>query len=132
MSIKIIKFKKFRDKSGDLVPYYSNLIGKFPFINKRIFLVYGKKNHKRSDHAHKICKQLLVCVNGSIKVVINKKKNFLLSAKKSEGLLIPKLNWSEIFFTKKNSILMVFCDKQYSSKEYIRNYKVFLTLKKKK
>lgn len=132
MPIKIIKFKKFRDKSGDLIPFYSNQRGKFPFLNKRIFLVYGKKKHKRSDHAHKICKQLLVCVYGSIKVVINKKKTFLLSAKKSEGLLIPKLNWSEIFFTRKNSILMVFCDKQYSSKEYIRDYKVFLTLKKKK
>ena len=132
MIVKIIKFKKFQDKSGDLIPFYSNLKGKFPFMNKRIFLVYGKKNHKRSDHAHKSCKQLLMCVHGSIKVVINKKNSFLLTARKSEGLLIPAMNWSEVFFVKKNSKLMVFCSEQYSSKEYIRNYKIFLKLKKKK
>jgi UDP-2-acetamido-3-amino-2,3-dideoxy-glucuronate N-acetyltransferase len=132
MPVKIINFKKYQDPSGDLIPFYTNLKGRFPFNNRRIFLVYGKKNYKRSDHAHKSCKQLLVCINGSIKIVINKKKIFKLDSKNSQGLLVPKLNWSEIFFLKKKSILMVFCDKQYSAKEYIRSYSQFLKIKKKK
>ena len=127
---KKIKFKSFLNISGKLVPFYCNLGKKFPFKNKRVFLVYGKKNFKRSDHAHKKCNQLLFCVAGKIQVIVNKKKKYLLSQKSCEALLVPKFHWSEIFFKEKNSILLVFCDQNYSSKDYIRKYTEFLKIKK--
>tara|TARA_B100000795_G_scaffold267555_1_gene252626 strand:+ start:53 stop:454 length:402 start_codon:yes stop_codon:yes gene_type:complete len=132
MTPKIVKFKKFKDVGGSLIPFYCNSKKNFPFINKRIFLIYGKKNFKRSDHAHKSCQQILFCVSGKVKVLLNKKKVINLSSKKSEGLLIPKLNWSELFFIEKNSILMVFCDQEYDANEYIRDYQSFLKIKKSK
>lgn len=74
MNPKIVKFKKFKDVGGSLIPFYCNSKKNFPFINKRIFLVYGKKSFKRSDHAHKSCQQILFCVSGKVEVLFNKKK----------------------------------------------------------
>jgi dTDP-4-dehydrorhamnose 3,5-epimerase-like enzyme len=129
---KIIKFKKHVNVSGKLVPFYCNQKNKFPFLNKRVFLIYGKKNFKRSNHAHKICNQLLFCVTGKIQITVNKKKKYILTANDGKGLLIQKLHWTEINFMRKESILMVFCDQHYSSEEYIRDYNEFLTMKKAK
>ena len=130
--VKLVKFKDYTDNNGKLVPFYCNSKKNFPFLNKRIFLVYGKKNLKRSDHAHKKCKQLLFCVSGKIEVIVNKKKKFIITEKKNTALLVPELNWTEVYFKKKGSILMVFCDQNYSSKEYLRKYNKFLEYKKKK
>ena len=55
MAPKIFNFKKFMKKSGKLLPITFDK--KFPITVKRIFFVYGKKNYKRGDHAHKKCSQ---------------------------------------------------------------------------
>ena len=55
-----IKFKGYKKKSGTLVPF--SLKKNFPIKVKRIFLINGKKNFIRGDHAHKKCSQfLLIC-----------------------------------------------------------------------
>ena len=65
-------------------------------------------------------------------MIVNKKKKFIIAEKKNRALLVPELNWTEIYFRKKGSILLVFCDQNYSSKEYLREYNKFLKYKKKK
>ena len=53
---KIFNLKKFTRISGKLLPITFN--NKFPIKVKRIFIIYGKKNHIRGDHAHKRCSQV--------------------------------------------------------------------------
>tara|TARA_Y200000002_G_scaffold239803_1_gene198123 strand:+ start:283 stop:513 length:231 start_codon:yes stop_codon:yes gene_type:complete len=62
--MKKFNFKKFTKKSGTLIPFSLNK--DIPFKSKRIFLIYGKKNFTRGDHAHHKCKQFLVPIFGKM------------------------------------------------------------------
>ena len=55
--MKKIKFKSFKKKSGTLIPF--SLKRDFPIKVKRIFLINGRKNFVRGDHAHKKCSQFI-------------------------------------------------------------------------
>ena len=126
-------FKKFTKKSGTLIPF--SLRGDIPFLTKRIFLIYGKKNFTRGDHAHHKCKQFLVPIFGKMEVEYeNKIKKFrkILNYKDKKGLLLPPKTWCKIRFKTNNCILMVFCDIEYEFKDYIEKYKNFLKIVKKK
>ena len=56
----------------------------------------------------------------------------MLDHKKNKGHLLKPKTWCKIKFINDNSILMVFCDKEYDYKDYIENYKDFLKIIKKK
>ena len=132
--MKILKFKVFEEKTGSLAPFYSNSHFK-NFKLKRFFFVYGKKKYFRADHAHKKCNQILIPVNGKIKVEITNlkkiKKIYTLSLKNKTFLYCPKRNWIKLSFLEKNSILLTLCDYKYDKSEYIQSKKEFLNLSKK-
>ena len=60
-----------------------------------------------------------------------KKFKKLLSFKKKNYLLLKPKSWATIKFHSDKSMLMVFCDREYEYKDYIRNYKDFLKVIKK-
>ena len=64
--MKKFTFKKFTKKSGTLIPF--SIAKDVPFKTKRIFLIYGKKNFTRGDHAHHRCKQFLIPIFGKMEV----------------------------------------------------------------
>ena len=131
--MKKFNFKKFTKKSGSLIPF--SLVKDVPFKTKRIFLIYGKKNFTRGDHAHHKCKQFLVPIFGKMQVEYEnkyKKTKKILSYKDKKGLLLNAKTWCKIRFKTNNCILMVFCDREYEFKDYIENYKNFLKIVKKK
>ena len=124
-----IKFKSFDKKSGTLIPF--SFKKDFPIKVKRIFIINGKKNYIRGDHAHKKCSQFLFPVLGKIKInCISKKerKVIALDYKKKEGYLLKPKTWCKIKFLTKNAILMVACDMEYEFKDYIENYHDFLKI----
>ena len=55
--MKKIKIKNFKKKSGSLIAF--SMKKSLPFKIKRIFIIKGKKNFIRGDHAHKKCSQFL-------------------------------------------------------------------------
>jgi len=131
--MKIIKFKSFKKKSGTLIPF--SIKKNFPIKVKRIFLINGKKNFTRGEHAHKKCSQFLFPVLGKIKIEctsVEGKSKFFLNYDKKEGYLIKPKTWLKIKFLTKNAILLVACDKEYNFNDYIENYKDFLKIIRKK
>ena len=122
-------FKQFKKKSGTLVPF--SLIKDIPFKTKRIFIIYGNKNFVRGNHAHHRCSQFLVPIYGSIDVEY---ENNIIKTKKKinyinkQGLLLKPKTWCKIKFKTNNSILMVFCDREYEFKDYIEKYNDFLKI----
>ena len=64
--MKKIKFKSFKKKSGTLIAF--SMIKDFPIKVKRIFVINGKKNFTRGNHAHKKCSQFVFPVLGKIKI----------------------------------------------------------------
>jgi dTDP-4-dehydrorhamnose 3,5-epimerase-like enzyme len=131
-SPKIINFKKFTKASGKLLPITFN--NKFPIKVKRMFFIYGKKNHRRGEHAHKKCSQLFIPIKGKIKIIMKYRKtekSVLLNANRSRSLFVPPKIWSSVEFLNSNSLLLVLTDYEYDFKDYIETYEEFVTLQKK-
>ena len=128
---KIFSFKKFTKTSGKLLPITFN--NKFPIKVKRIFVIYGKKNYIRGDHAHKKCSQVFFPIIGKIKISMKYKKtekSINLSHKGSKALLIPPRIWNRLEFLKNNSVVLVLTDYEYDFKDYIETYKEFIAFQK--
>ena len=123
---KINHFKSFKKKSGTLIPF--SLKKDIPFNVKRIFLIYGEKNFVRGNHAHKKCSQFILPIHGKIKIECEG-KDFkyieTLDYKKKESCYLKPLTWCKIKFLTNNSVIMVFCNREYEYKDYIENYKLY-------
>ena len=107
--MKKFNFKKFTKKSGSLIPF--SLAKDVPFKTKRIFLIYGKKNFIRGDHAHHKCKQFLVPIFGKMQVEYEdkiKKSKKILNYKDKKSLLLNAKTWCKIRFQTNNCILTIF------------------------
>lgn len=117
------KLKTLKDKRGSLVVYEKN-----HFKIKRVFVITGKKNASRGNHAHKNTIQLLININSKSKISLtNKTTKTINFSKEGEYVLCPKKTWLKIDFIKKGSI-MVLCDKKYDKKDYINNIENFKKL----
>ena len=128
MNIKIIKFKRYVEKSGELVPFYTNEFLKLKFKIIRFFFLFGNKKHPRADHAHLKCNQIIIPIKGKVKITVYRKKQkkiFYLSRYKKEAILIPTLSWIKINFFKKDDCLLTLCDYRYDKKEYINSFNEF-------
>ena len=128
-----MKFKTFHSDTGYLIPF--SLKKDIPFTVKRIFIINGKKNKTRADHAHYKCSQYFVVIKGSVIVSYEngrgKFKKKLSSSNKNTLLLKPK-TWCRVKFINKDSMLLVFCDREYEFDDYIEYYQHFLKIINKK
>ena len=85
---------------------------------------------RRGYHAHKQLQQVLVCVSGSCKVLLddgNEKLEIKLD-NPQKGLLITSLIWREMYQFSKNCVLLVLASEVYDESDYIRDYKEFKKL----
>ena len=124
-----MKFKTFNSDTGYLIPF--SLKKDIPFSVKRIFIISGKKDKIRADHAHYKCSQYFVVIKGSVDVSYeNKRGKFKkrLSSRNKNTLLLKPKTWCRVKFIKKDSILLVFCDREYEFNDYIEYYKDFLKI----
>lgn len=102
-----------------------------PFDPKRYFLVFGVPNAEvRGEHAHRTCKQFLVCVKGSCCVVADdgsQRQEFVLDDP-AVGLYLPPLTWGIQYKYSADAVLLVFASEYYDTAEYIRDYGEFRRL----
>lgn len=133
MNYKKIKFRKNGDARGQLVALEQN--GNIPFTIKRVYYIYNTLNNVvRGKHAHKKLKQILICVSGSCKILLDdgtSKKNIILN-KPYEGLYISNDIWREMYDFDDNTVLLVVASEKYNENDYIRNYDDFIKYIKRK
>lgn len=102
-----------------------------PFTPKRWFLVYGVPGENvRGEHAHRACHQFLVCVNGSVSVVVDDgshREKFRLDAP-NLGVYLPPMVWGIQYQYSEDAVLLVFASHAYDAADYVRNYDEFITL----
>lgn len=101
---------------------------KIPFEIKRVFWIFdGKDNRIAGEHAHKKSEQVLVALQGVIKISTENseglKEDFILE-EKNKGLYIPSLCWNKIEFTN-TAALLSFSSTEYKPTDYIRDYQEF-------
>ncbi len=116
-----------KDIRGDL------LVGEFerqvPFRPKRYFIVHQVPNEKtRGQHAHRNCKQYLVCIRGRCSVVVDDGTNRreLLLDQPSLGLYLPPMTWGVQYKFSPDAMLLVLASDYYDPEDYIRKYEDFL------
>jgi UDP-2-acetamido-3-amino-2,3-dideoxy-glucuronate N-acetyltransferase len=118
------------DMRGDLsVGEFSRTI---PFVPKRYFFVFNVPSREvRGEHAHIKCEQFLICVNGSVSIVVDDGKTreeFLLDSR-NLGLHIPPMTWGVQYRYSPDAVLLVFASEFYDDQDYIRDYGEFLARK---
>lgn len=127
--VRAIPLKKISDQRGDMT-VVSNL--DLPYKIKRVFSI-SSKDSLRGEHAHIKCNQFLVCIKGSLTLVINdsfsNKKIYLDSS--SDGILIPYGIWSHQEYHSDETLINVYCDREYEENDYIRNFEEFKLFKSK-
>ena len=102
-----------------------------PFIPKRYFLSFEVPSEEtRGEHAHRHCKQFLVCVKGRCSVVVDdgkQRQEFLLNSP-DLGLYLPPMVWGIQYRYSADATLLVFASEYYDNSDYIRDYAEFLEL----
>jgi dTDP-4-dehydrorhamnose 3,5-epimerase-like enzyme len=127
--MQVIKytFQQHGDERGMLVVLEE--LNDIPFEIKRVYYMYDTRgNVRRGCHAHQDLEQILICVHGSCKVLLDngtERKKVCLE-KPYEGLYIPSDIWREMYDFSADAVLMVLASKFYEEDDYIRDYQQFL------
>ena len=104
-----------------------------PFIPKRLFMVYDVPDVRvRGEHAHKECHQFLVCLRGSLSVVVDdgKTRQEIALDEPSTGLYLRPGTWAIQYKYSVDSVLVVLASHGYDPDDYIRDYDSFIAWKK--
>jgi UDP-2-acetamido-3-amino-2,3-dideoxy-glucuronate N-acetyltransferase len=101
-----------------------------PFAAERSFVIFDVPSKEvRGEHAHRVCKQFLVSLRGSVAVVCDDgthRQEFLLDTPEI-GLYLPPMVWGIQYKYSEDSLLMVYASHGYDATDYIRNYDQFIT-----
>ena len=127
MQILKYVFQQHGDERGQLVALEE--FKDIPFEIKRVYYMYdtGEGIH-RGLHAHKTLKQILICIHGSCKVLLDngEEKKIVSLEKPYEGLYIAHNMWREMYDFSPDAVLMVLASEYYDESDYIRDYDEFL------
>lgn len=127
MEIKKYEFEPHGDDRGQLVALEENI--SIPFDIKRVYYMYDTlPGVARGHHAHKKLEQILICVHGSCKVLLDNgtEKVTVNLDKPNEGIYIANDIWREMFDFTEDAVLIVLASELYDESDYIRNYDDFL------
>lgn len=129
---KLISFIKIPKISDDCFLLFAQTPDHVPFSIKRVFFILEADTKlSRGFHAHKKQQQILFCLQGSIKIVLDngEKREAVVLNKPEKGILLNRMIWHEMHNFKKNTVLLVLASQTFDPKDYIRDYQLFLKLK---
>jgi hypothetical protein len=122
--------RQITDPRGSLT--VGEVPAEIPFDPKRYFVVYGVPSLElRGEHAHKSCEQFLLCLNGSVRVLLDDGTNrceVILDCP-SMGVYMPAMIWGTQYRYSRDAVLLVFASLPYSEIDYVRDYGQFIALK---
>lgn len=121
----LFDLKTYTDERGSLVSLVDE--GIMPFEVKRIYYIVNSKT-SRGKLAHKRHEQVIVCISGSCKVLLDdgKEKNIIELSKFNQALFINKGIWREMYDFSPDCVLVSVNNDFYSDDEVIRDYDEFL------
>lgn len=129
--MQVIKymFQPHGDERGQLIALEE--LNDIPFQIRRVYFMYDtKEGVHRGFHAHKNLEQILVCIHGSCKVLLDSgtEKKIVHLEKPYEGLYVASNMWREMYDFSSDAVLVVFASEIYKESDYIRNYDDFLKM----
>lgn len=100
-----------------------------PFVPSRYFVVLDVPSKEvRGEHAHRVCEQLLICLRGSVSVVVDDSKNRqeIVLDSSELALYLPPMVWGIQYKYSADAVLLVLASHPYDARDYIRDYDTFL------
>ena len=119
-------FQQHGDERGMLVALEE--CKDIPFEIKRVYYLYDtKKEVRRGFHAHRSLEQILICIHGSCRVLLDNgaEKKTVSLEKPYEGLYIANDIWREMYDFSSDAVLLVLASDFYREEDYIRDYEIF-------
>lgn len=126
--INLIKIPKIKDE-GYL--FFAQHPKSIPFEIKRVYFITKPNNGSvRGKHSHKKLKQILFCIQGSVKMVLDNgsQKESVILDDPSKGIFLEPFVWHEMHELDKRTILLVLASDIYKAEDYVRNYDDFLKI----
>jgi len=124
------RLNSYDDMRGSLM--VAEFATDIPFVPQRTFVVHNVPSEDvRGEHAHRICEQFLVCLHGSVHVVVDDgqvNREVRLDTP-DRGIYMPAMTWGVQYKFSSDAVLMVFASHPYDSEEYIRDYGSFVAEK---
>lgn len=127
MQVIKYQFQQHGDERGQLVALEQDI--DIPFEIKRVYYIYDTKtNVRRGHHSHNTLQEILVCIHGSCKILLDdgREKEIVCMEKPYEGLYVPPKTWLEMYDFTHDAVLLVLASELYSEDDYVRNYDLFL------
>ena len=127
MQITTYNFQIHGDDRGQLVAVEE--AKDIPFTIKRVYYLFDTvEGVRRGYHAHKKLEQILICVHGSCKVLLDdgSDRRAVELSRPDEGLYISCDTWREMFDFSSDAVLLVLASELYDESDYIRDYDDFL------
>lgn len=127
--MQVIKyvFQPHGDDRGQLVALEE--FKDIPFEIKRVYYIYDTLSDvRRGFHAHKNLEQILICIHGSCKILLDNghEKKIVPLEKPYEGLYVANNMWREMFDFSPDAVLLVLASELYDESDYIRDYDEFI------
>jgi acetyltransferase-like isoleucine patch superfamily enzyme/dTDP-4-dehydrorhamnose 3,5-epimerase-like enzyme len=127
--VSLTRLKSVSDLRGDLS--VTDVEREIPFTINRVFWVYNVPSEKiRGAHVHRKLHEFVVCVSGSVSVVVDdgvNREEFVLDDP-SLGLHLPPMVWRSLYKYTNDAVLLVFASHEYDPDDYVRDYESFLSL----
>lgn len=132
-SLRWYSFNKLGDYRGSLTSIEGGVDTPFP-IRRVYYLYYTLAEIRRGFHAHKKLKQILVCITGKCKVLLDdgEKKEIVELCEPNLGLYVDTMVWREMYDFSPDCVLLVLASDHYKESDYIRNYDDFCNAVKEK
>jgi acetyltransferase-like isoleucine patch superfamily enzyme/dTDP-4-dehydrorhamnose 3,5-epimerase-like enzyme len=126
--VTVHRLPMFADLRGSLSA--AEFVRQVPFVPKRYFVVFDVPGRDvRGEHAHRHCHQFLVCVRGSLAVVVDDgtTSEEIVLDEPNLGLYMPPMIWAVQYRYSADALLLVFASDHYDADDYIRDYDEFLS-----
>ncbi len=126
--IKTISLPSIGDGRGELVAIEG--LKTIPFEIARVYYLMQLNEHARGFHAHKKLKQVVICLHGSCRFVLDDgvKREQIILDNPNTALFIENMTWREMYDFKNECVILVLADTYYDEADYIRDYDDFLRL----
>ena len=124
---KIIEFPNLVEGRENL--NYLVIRQNIPFEIKRIFYISNVPlSTCRGDHAHIINHQLIICIKGSLEVIVDdgRRKEIYNLNNSYQALYIPPMIWSKQTYNESDTICLVLASEKYEINDYIEKYEEYL------
>lgn len=127
--MEIIKysFQEHGDERGQLIALEESK--EIPFAIKRVYYMYDTgEGVRRGFHSHRTLEQILICIHGSCRVLLDdgKERKTLLLDKPYEGIYVGPDTWREMYDFSPDAVLLVLASQIYDENDYIRDYEKFM------